>query len=117
MRIEGTDQPCSGSNADKKKEKGQIVLRLLHLEGKTGSVRGKKADPFSFPSEYLGEGSGSSEKNFGFGIHPIRVSRNSYKGYKATVIYSLTERVKYLYLLRYKQKNTHRHTHTLSAAK
>lgn len=93
VRMKGTDQPRSWSNAEKKNKKGeQIILRLLHLEGKTGSVRGKEADPFSLPS---GDGGGgSSEKNFGFGIHPIGVSRNSCKGYKVTVICSPKEKSK-----------------------
>lgn len=58
--MEGTDHSCSGGNVEKKKnkEKGQIILRLLHLEGKTGSVRGKEADPFSLPTGNLVWGGG-----------------------------------------------------------
>lgn len=51
------------------------------------SVRGKLTDPIFLVNEDLGELE-TQKRILVFGIHPVRVSRNSCKGYKATVIYS-----------------------------
>lgn len=40
-----------------------------------------------FPPQWGSGGVGSSVRNFGFGIHPVGVPKDSCKGYKATVIY------------------------------